>query len=250
MSVKRSSVRRLLTSTCFMLPLVFAGSAANAVQIDFTGGTVTFNDGTTAVTNNSVSYEDVKMYEEGGFRLEFIFDGPPTPFASITGDYYNTGNDVIHGHWSDGPFGEVTEIRVSKIDGTAFDLGGFRVSTNTSNGGGPSTGGEIVWVNSSKGDNIFTVTPDSWGLGNGPDPLITVDPANTLLNDITWFSFTNDALSTAVGLGLDNFFLDEPGDPDGTDPTIPRDVPTPAGLALLGLGLAGLGCAARRRRRP
>ncbi len=230
-------------------------STASAVQIDFTGGTVYLNDGTTATTNNSVSFQNVWKYEEDGFSLEFIF-GVTTPdiFSSITGDYYSTGNDVIHGHWSGndnqptGPFGQVDEIRVSKIDGNTFDLGGFRVSTNTAIGGSISDGNELTWINSSKANQLFSVTPDSWGLGAGPDPLISIAASNIFFDDIDWFSFTNDASSSAVGLGLDNFFLDEPGDPAGQDPTN-TVVPEPSTFLLLGGGLAGLAFYARRRRK-
>ncbi len=222
-------------------------ASANAAVIDFTGGTVYLNDGTTTTTNNSTSFQNVSSYEEDGFRLEFLFSSPPTAFSSIVGDYYNTGNDVFHAHWDSGPFGEVSEIRVTKIDGSTFNLGGFRVSTNTAEGGGPSDGNELTWVNSSKASNIFSVTPDSWGLGSGTDPLITIANSNDLFADISWFSFTNDALSSAVGLGLDNFFLDEPGDADGVDPTQPSPVPEPSGLALLGLGLIGLSVVRKRK---
>lgn len=81
-------------------------------------------------------------------------------------------------------------------------------------------------------------------MGNGPDPLITISAANTLFDDISWFSFTNDISSTAIGMSLDRVFLDEAGDPNGEDPT---DVPEPSIIALLGLGLVGLGVARRRR---
>lgn len=211
-------------------------TSVNAAQIDFTGGTAFFNGGGSGVTNNSASYENVSHYEEAGFRLEFIFGSAPTSFSTIVGDYYNTGNDVVHAHWS-GVFGEVDEIRVSKIDGSTFDLGGFRVSTNTASGGGASDGNELTWINSSKANEIFSVTPDSWGFGSGTDPLITIAASNSLFDDILWFSFTNDALSSAVGLGLDSFFLDEAGDPNGEDPSA---VPVPAAVWLFGSGLIGL----------
>lgn len=228
------------------LAFCLLSGTANAALIDFTGGTVYRNDGSTAVTSGVGSFDNVSYYVEDGFKLEFLFNSTPTAFGTHVGDYYNTGNDVFHAHWANNgsgnqsfTYGEVYEIRVSKLDGTTFDLGGFRVSTNTATGGGHSDGNEMTWVNSSKGANLFTVDPDNWGLGSGTDPLINIAPTNTYFNDITWFSFTNDALSSAVGLGLDNFFLDEPGDPGGVDPTNP--IPTPAPLALLALGLMGIG---------
>lgn len=236
-----------MKKTIGILSCLLVGSAS-ATVIDFTGGTVYLNDGSTTTTNNSGSFQNVSRYEEDGFMLQFLFASAPSPFASIVGDYYNTGNDVFHAHWDSGSFGEVSEIRVSKTDGSSFDLGGFRVSTNTANGGGASDGNELTWINSSKALNIFSVTPDSWGLGNGTDPLISIASNNSLFDDIFWFSFTNDALSSAVGLGLDNFFLNESGDPGGVDPTGPVSVPEPSGMALLGLGLVGLGVARKRKK--
>lgn len=250
--IRKSLSLKKIVGVGMLTVLSFTAPTANAVLIDFTGGTVTFNGGGTATTDLSNTYFDVLSYEEGGFILEFTFASPPTAFATIAGDYYGTGNDVIHLHWADngnqssGPFGEVTEIRIRKADDSMFDLGGFRVSTNTAIGGGESDGGELTWINTSKADEIFTLASDCWGLGCGPDPLITIAEGNTLFDDITWFSFTNDVLSTAVGLGLDNFFLDEPGDPDGEDPT-PMPVPEPGTLALFGIGLLGMGLCRRRK---
>jgi hypothetical protein len=222
--------------------LTTLSSPINAAQIDFTGGTAFFNGNGSGVTNNSNSFTNVSYYEEAGFKLEFVFESTPSAFSTIVGDYYRTGNDVLHAHWGGNDkqsrhFGEVDEIRISKIDGSTFDLGGFRVSTNTAKGGGQSDGNELTWVNSSKGNEIFSVTPDSWGLGAGNDPLITIAPNNRLFDDILWFSFTNDELSSAVGLGLDNFFLDEAGDLNGSNPSV---VPIPAAIWLFGSGLVGL----------
>jgi len=240
------SIRKVLCKSAGVALLSVAGlGTVSAVQIDFTGGTVTKNDATTGVTNNIDTFQGVSKYEEAGFKLEFIFAaGTPSDFASIVGDYYGTGNDVVHAHWSSGPFGEVDEIRVSKIGGGTFDLGGFRVSTNTARGGGASDGNELTWVNSSKANNIFSVTPDDWGLGAGSDPLISIAANNSLFDDILWFSFTNDASSSAVGLGLDNFFLDEAGNPNGFDPTA---VPEPSTLGLLVAGLLGFRAMQRKR---
>jgi len=225
--------------------LALGSMSANAILIDFTGGTVVQNNGANGVTNQSNVFQNVSSYTEDGFLVELLFNGGFEPFASIVGDYYNTGNDVLHAHWDEqGGFGNVTEIRVSKLDGTNFDLGGFAVSTNTAVGGGASIGTELAWLNSSKADEIFEIGPDSWGLGNGPDPLYNLT-GNALATDISWFSFTNGIDSSSVGFGLDNFFLNEAGDPNGTDPT---SVSEPATLALLGLGLAGLGFTRRQKK--
>jgi len=221
--------------------IFFFSTPINATQIDFTGGTGHKNDATTFITDGTTNYDNASYYEEGGFKFEFLFNSTPSAFASHVGDYYSTGNDVFHGHWADNGnnsgFGELSEVMVSKLDGSTFDLGGFQVSTNTANGGGSSDGNELVWVNSSKANKIFSVIPDDWGLGSGSDPLITIDPSNILFDDILWFSFTNDALSSAVGLGLDVFFLDEAGDLNGTDPSV---VPEPAIVLLFCSGLLGL----------
>lgn len=233
----------MMKRICLLGLFIGLSTSVNAAQIDFTGGTAFFNSGGSGITNNTSSYENVSYYEEAGFRLEFIFGSTPTSFSTIVGDYYHTGNDVFHAHWggngnqSSGPYGEVDEIRISKIDGGLFDLGGFRVSTNTAHGGGVSDGNELTWINSSKANEIFSIDSDSWGLNRGTDPLISIESDNRLLNDISWFSFTNDPLSSAVGLGLDNFFLDEVGDPNGIDPSV---VPIPAAMWLFSSGLIGL----------
>ncbi|WP_299074915.1 hypothetical protein [uncultured Paraglaciecola sp.] len=234
----RKQLSRLKLSSLIAAASMLVSLSAQSTLVGFTGGTVTFNDGTTDTTDNSTSFENVASYVESGFIFEFTFSGAPSAFASIIGDYYSTGNDVVHWHWDEGPFGQVSEVRVSKVDGTTFDLGGFRVSTNTSTGGGDATGSELVSINTDKASSIFNVLPDNWGLGSGPDPLITINPTNSLFDDISWFSFTNDSGSTAVGMGLDNFFLDEAGDPNGTDPT--TGIPAPATIFLLAWGVFAL----------
>ncbi len=86
---------------------IFAmASSAHAVLIDFTGGTVHQFGGATATTDATTNYSNVDFYEESGVKFDFI--GPArNAFSYHAGDYYGVGNDVIHGHWADGPHGDM-----------------------------------------------------------------------------------------------------------------------------------------------
>ena len=204
---------------------------ASATQINFTGGTATLLDNSTAVTNSATTIGNVKYYEESGYRAENFGGG------GYVGNYYNTGNDVLHSHWSSGDFGTVTMIKVTKLDGTAFDLNYFVLTSNTDTGGGAASGNERAFIHaSSDGVNAsysFMLPVENWGL---PATQIFL---GSQFDNIKAFWFT---VENAVDcFGMDNFFINEEA-PGG-------NVPEPATLGLLALGLAGLGLRRRQRAR-
>jgi len=207
---------------------------AAAVQIGFTGGTVILNDNTTETTNNSVVWQNVKAYEESGFRFDYSFAGPPAPFATIIGNYYGLGNDVIHAHWDSGNFGEVNKITFVKIDGSAFDLNYFILTSNTDTGGAPASGFERVFIHASVDGTTSSFSqllpPEDWGF-----PATQIFLGNQF-DGIKAFWF--EAENAVDCFGMDEFFIDEPP---------PPPIPEPAGLVLLGLGVAGLLMPRRRK---
>lgn len=209
--------------------LVGGASSANAAVIDFTGGTVFLNGGGTQVTNNLLNFQNVASYEEDGFRLTFSFNGAPEPFASNIGNYYGVGNDVVHGHWDAGDFGNLTEIRIERIDGAIFDLNYFVLTSNTDTGGAPASGLERAFIQASNGFSQM-LPPENWGF-----PAVQIFLGSEF-DDITYFRFY---VENAVDcFGMDEFFLDEEA---------PGAVPEPATMLLVGSGIVG--AVVRRRRK-
>ena len=221
--------------------LVCAIGQAHATKITFTGGVVTRHDGTTAVTANNINYQNVDYYTEGGFKLQFV--GATTAFSSNVGNYYGRGDDVIHGHWATGSFGTLTQIRVTKVDNTSFNLTSFGLTSNTDQGGGHASGNEQAFIHASIDGTTESYSqmlpPENWG---------TLPPDRVVLGSdfsgIKAFYFTvNDKVDC---FGMDDFFLNE------TDPTLPPSavaVPEPETYAMMLGGLGLLAFVARRRNR-
>lgn len=223
-------IKKLLQTFSIFAALSVA-TPANAVLIDFTGGTVYQFGGATGTTNTMNIFENVDYYEEDGIKFDFI--GPSgNPFSYNIGNYYGVGNDVIHGHWDAGPFGDMDSILVNKINGETFDLNYFKITSNTSSGGAPASGSEEVYLNAlADGVNISysqLLPPDDWGFA-GPNSEIFL---GSEFDDILAFSVTYG--SGAVGFGMDEFFIDEQGPPN------PQSSPEPSTLlSLIALTVIG-----------
>ena len=209
----------ILTLSVVMTPL------APAAVVTFTGGTITKNDGSTSVTNGSNLESDVNFYTESGFVLDYIGG---SGFSSFVGDYYMTGNDVIHGHWGMG----MSSIDIYKAGGGTFDLNYFVLTSNTQMGGGPHTGNERVtiegFLNGASTGTAFLLPPEDWGF-----PAIDV----FMSSNFDLVDRVKIVGNNSFCYGMDEFYIDQSA-----------PVPEPTAGALLALGLGGL-IALRRTRR-
>jgi hypothetical protein len=224
-SPPRNHIGRLSSLSLLMMITALAPLSARAVQINFTGGTVARMDATTETTNNNVVWDNVDYYEEGGFKLDFIGNtGGGDAFAANIGNYYGAGNDVIHGHWGTGSYGDLTKIKVTKTDSSAFDLNYFVLTSNTENGGWLASGNERAFIHASIdgiNESFSQLLPsENWGF---PATQIFL---GSEFDGIKSFWFT--AENKVDCFGMDNFFINEPA--PGTA------VPGP--LPLLGVGAA------------
>jgi len=224
-------MRPSLTALAVVVCLVGTADLSSAVTIEFTGGTAYRSGGGTYVPNNTDSVWDANYYEEDGYRVDFIDGGN----GEYVGVYYGPAmTDVAHGHMAPS-HGDLTEIRVSKIDGTPFALESFVLTSNTIVGGGSPDGTEQTYINASMtGAGISysqLLPPEAWG-DNAPslNPLITL---GSEFSNVMWASIT--VASEVYCIGIDNLTVNDA-----------QVIPEPATLSLLALG--GLGLLRRRRK--
>ena len=216
-------------SSIFVLSL-FLAKVAPAAVVTFTGGTITFNNaGGTAITAGDQNYSDVDFYTENGFVLDYIGG---SGFSSNVGNYYGTGNDVIHGHWGM----SITSIDIYKDGGGSFDLNYFVLTSNTAQGGGPASGTESVtiegFLNGVSTGTAILLPPEDWGF-----PAVDVF-MNSNFDVVDRVKIVG---SNSFCFGMDSFYIDQAA------PVSPS-VPEPSALSLLALGLGGLVTVRRTRR--
>jgi len=203
----------ILTRALALASLLAIAPAAHAAVIDFTGGTV----------NGAYATH----YEENGFQVDVTGSS-----GAYFGNYYGTGNNVVHAHWALGGIGNVTEITISKIGGGTFDLNYFILTSNTDTGGSTANGTERAWIKNNNGNDQL-LPSENWGF-----------PATQIFlgsnyDGITSFSFY--VTSDVDCFGMDEFYIDEAAPPGG--PSVPDSATT---AALLGFAMIGI-VAARRK---
>ena len=199
-----------------LLPIFVLCCFCKAAIVTFTGGTGYLESGDTIITTTTSQNYGVISYQEQSVILEYVSPTEDWSFQTV-GDYYDMGNDVIHGHWT-----AVSAIEISLQNNNPFDLQYFQITSNTSVGGQAATNEENIgiqgYLNGSSVTEIYALPSVDWGAANTRDVFLP----SSFDNVDKVVIFDRGASGTHTGnsscpecgnsgfcFGMDNFVFDE-----------------------------------------
>jgi len=202
--------------TPLLLSLFVLCCFCKAAIVTFTGGTGYLESGNTIITTTTSQNYGVINYQEQSVILEYVSPTEDWSFQTV-GDYYDVGNDVIHGHWT-----AISSIEISLQNNNPFDLQYFQITSNTSAGGQPATNEENIgiqgYLNGSSVTEIYALPSVDWGASSTRDVFLpsSFDNVDKVVIFDRGVSATHTGNSSCPEcgnsgfcFGMDNFVFDE-----------------------------------------
>jgi hypothetical protein len=199
-----------------LLPIFVLCCFCKAAIVTFTGGTGYLESGNTIITTTTSQNYGVINYQEQSVILEYVSPTEDWSFQTV-GDYYDVGNDVIHGHWT-----AISSIEISLQNNNPFDLQYFQITSNTSAGGQPATNEENIgiqgYLNGSSVTEIYALPSVDWGASSARDVFLpsSFDNVDKVVIFDRGVSATHTGNSSCPEcgnsgfcFGMDNFVFDE-----------------------------------------
>ncbi len=199
-----------------LLPIFIISCFCKAAIVTFTGGTANLESGGTIITTTTSQNYGVINYQEQSVILEYVSPTEDWSFQTV-GDYYDVGNDVIHGHWT-----AISSIEISLQNNNPFDLQYFQITSNTSVGGQPATNEENIgiqgYLNGSSVTEIYALPSVDWGAASTRDVFLpsSFDNVDKVVIFDRGVSATHTGNSncpecgnSGFCFGMDNFVFDE-----------------------------------------
>lgn len=187
-----------------MLSLSVAAIAQTGVILEFTGGDVIAgpNGAASNIDGTNTGYSATE-YHESGIKM------------TTTGDHINVGryyanNAVIHGHWD-----EMTQVKFEMVDGSAFDMNYYKLTSNPSSAlghGGAASDAVVSIVASVDGttESFRTTLPaEDWGDEFGGDDSVTEVYLGPEFDNIKAFWFESDKAASQC-FGMDTYYINRP----------------------------------------
>ena len=202
--------------TPLLLSLFVLCCFCKAAIVTFTGGTADLESGGTIITTTTSQNYGVISYQEQSVILEYVSPTEDWSFQTV-GDYYDVGNDVIHGHWT-----AISAIEISLQNNNPFDLQYFQITSNTSVGGQPATNEENIgiqgYLNGSSVTEIYALPSVDWGAASTRDVFLpssfnNVDKVVIFDRGVSGTHTGNSSCpecgNSGFCFGMDNFVFDE-----------------------------------------